>query len=145
MPPFGTATSHILNPKKLVASPPAVVQQVPYVNQTLAWCKRVDPFPSGNARIYSRVISIDRRTHTVTYEDRGKSGKSVEDVLTIEGGGTMFIDEGADGQVESGEIDGVFFWKATPPGQMKRAQEAYTTMLERIAKKGKKEDSHDVH
>jgi len=122
-----------------VQTPPLI----PVSDQVLEWCRYVDSFPAGNGRIYVRQITIEKKCYTLTYEDRGKRGKNVEDVLTIQERDTMFVDEGADGQVESGEVDGIFFLKDRPPGLIKRGQEAYVALLEQIAKKGSREGSLD--
>ncbi|MFH1276094.1 MAG: hypothetical protein ABIH82_03205 [Candidatus Woesearchaeota archaeon] len=104
-------------------------------NQIVDFTKEARSFRAGDGTIYERSVIIGDKHYRMTYEDRGKEGRSVEDVLIIEGKRTMFEDQGLDGVLECGQINNVNFIKGTPEGYWAIGQEAYQSFLKALDKK----------
>lgn len=111
------------------------------------WCKETSPIGvkeivDGKTVVipsYLRRIVVDniklingkrgKENIELVYEDRGAPGRDRADVLRIEGNSFLYFDEGGDGKLDGGQVQGIFFYQGIPKGHQDREQRKYTALL----------------
>ena len=121
---------------------PSPIPQVP--DPLVVWCRDAKALHSEEGQTYLRRITLDQESFLVSYIDKGPKGRSSRDVLQIEGSRVMYFDEGLDGVLDSGELEGVFFSQEVQRDYFLRAQERYSTLVDDIVKRIKQRKEREV-
>jgi hypothetical protein len=87
-----------------------------------------------NYRGSKRKMNISG-TYNVRYVDKGKLGRSVEDIISFENKEIMFWDQGLDGVLDGGHVKGVFFSRKLPKGLLEPMQDVYVKVINKSARR----------